>query len=492
MPDSTAPDKPNVLLICTDHWPGPVLGAAGHPVVMTPTIDQLARCGTRFSNAYSACPSCIPARQSLMTGMSPRAHGLRYYEDGYPFPELPTLAQCFRDVGYQAYGVGKLHVYPQRHRLGFDDVLLEEQGRHLFHDIPDGTADDYELFLAEEGYPGQEYASGMTQNEFVTRPWHLPEHCHPINWAVRELCRFIRRRNPQKPGFWYLSFSAPHPPLTPLPAYVELYRDAVLEEPASGNWSARFDDLPWHIKTLSNPDNLSMVRATPHERDLSRRAFYATLTHIDHQIRVVIGYLREAGLLDNTIVVFTSDHGHMVGEHGLWCMTPFYEMSAHIPLILMPARGDERLPAGTIDARLAEFGDIMPTLLELAGIEIPATVDRHSLVGEYRRDYLYGEHGQGTGAMRMLRAGRFKLIYYPVGNRFQLFDLENDPRECEDLAGDPQAADELERLKALLVDELYGEDLNWLQDGELVGLPAQEYAPAPERNLRNQRGLRFM
>ena len=486
------PDKPNVLLICTDHWPGAVLGAAGHPVVMTPTIDHLARCGTMFTHAYSACPSCVPARRSLMTGMSPRANGLRRYADGIPFPDLPVMAQCFRNAGYQAYGVGKLHVYPQRYRVGFDDVLVEDQGRHQFQDIPDGVADDYELFLAEQGYPGMEYAGGMTHNEFVPRPWHLPERCHPVNWAVYEMCKYIRRRDPTKPGFWYLSFSAPHPPLTPLQAYMDMYRDASVDEPATGDWSARFDDLPYHIKTLSNPDDLSMVRAGRHEFELSRRAFYATLTHIDHQIRVVIGYLREAGLLDDTIVVFTSDHGHMVGEHGLWCMTPFYEMSARIPLIVMPAKGDRRMQVGAKDDRIAEFADIMPTLLDLAGIDIPNTVDRLSLAGNEKREYLYGEHGEGASAMRMIRQGPHKLIYYPVGTRFQLFDVRNDPRECVDLACNPAHAEPLNRLSKRLIENLYGDDLAWLENGKLVGLPAKDYVPSPNRNLRNQRGLRFM
>ncbi|MDA0746511.1 MAG: sulfatase-like hydrolase/transferase [bacterium] len=492
MPDFIKPDQPNVLLICTDHWSGLLTGEQGHPVVMTPTVDHLARCGVTYTNAYSACPSCVPARRSLLTGMSPRANGLRSYADGLDFPDVPTMAQCFRDAGYQAYCVGKLHVYPQRHRVGFDDVLVDDQGRHLFHDIPDGIADDYELFLAEEGYPGQEYAGGMTQNEFITRPWHLPEHCHPINWTAREMCKYIRRRDPRKPGFWYLSFSAPHPPTTPLREYMDLYRDAPLDEPATGNWSENFDDLPYHIKTLSNPDDQSMPRANRHEWELTRRAYYATLTHIDHQIRIVIGTLREAGLLDNTIVLFTSDHGHMVGEHGLWCMTPFYEMSAKIPFILMPTQGDKRIQPGSTDHRLAEFGDIMPTLLDLAGVPIPDHVDRQSLVTNQKRDHLYGEHGEGQAAMRMVHDGRFKLIYYPVGNQEQLFDIDNDPRECTDLAQNPTHANDLNRLKKILIDNLYGDDTTWIKNGELVGLPAKEYVPAPNRAMRNQRGLRFM
>ena len=171
--------RPNVLLICTDHWGGPLTGSVPHPVLITPTVNQLRRNGVTFTNAYSACPSCIPARRTLMTGMTARSHGDRSFQERAPFPQAKTLPQCFRDGGYQAFAVGKLHVYPQRNRIGFDDVLLEEQGRrHL-----EGRADDYELFLADQGYPGMEYAGGMAHNDFLSRPWHLPEYCHPINWA---------------------------------------------------------------------------------------------------------------------------------------------------------------------------------------------------------------------------------------------------------------------------------------------------------------------
>ena len=427
-----------------------------------------------------------------MTGMGPRAGGLRTYREGIEYPDVTTLAQAFRNAGYQAYAVGKLHVSPQRSRIGFDDVLLEEQGRHQFHDIPDGNADDYELFLADQGYGGQEYASGMTQNEWITRSWHLPEYCHPVNWAAREMCRFIRRRDPSRPSFWYLSFSAPHPPLTPPIAYADLYRDAPLDEPVTGDWSSSFTDLPYHLKTLSNPQTGAMFHESSHSRDLTRRGFYATVTHIDHQIRVVIGYLREAGLLENTIIVFTSDHGHMAGEHGLWCMTPFYEMSAKIPLIVVPPLGDERIPQNGTDDRIAEFGDIMPTLLDLAEVPVPESVDRISLAGGTSREYLYGEHGEGPQAMRMIRKDRFKLIYYPVGNRVQLFDIESDAEERHNLADNPAHVESRRALEELLLDNLYGDDTAWIGSGGLVGLPDLEYVPPAERGLKGQRGFRFM
>ena len=134
----------------------------------------------------------------------------------------------------------------------------------------------------------------------------------------------------------------------------------------------------------------------------------------------------------------------------------------------------------------------MPTLLDLTGVPIPDQVDRQSLAGDRRRDELYGEHGEGSAAMRMVHDGRFKLIYYPVGNQAQLFDVENDPRETRDLAGDTGHAGILDRLRNRLVANLYGEDLNWIEDGELVGLPAREYVPSAKRAMRGQRGLRYM
>ena len=484
-----APDQPSVLLICTDHWSDIFTRPGGHPVVMTPTLDQLSRSGTRFTRAYSACPSCIPARKSLMTGMRARTHGDRVYRDGVEMPDVPTLAQCFRDAGYQASAVGKLHVWPQRDRIGFDEVILDEQGRHQHRDTPEGVADDWELYLMEQGYTGQEYATGMCHNDWLARTWHLPEACHSINWAAREMCKMIRRRDPRKPGFWYLSFSAPHPPLTPLPAYMDLYRDVEIDMPVVGDWAANFDDLPYYMKVRSYPSALHGAPRT--EVEIARRAYYATLTHIDHQIRTVIGYLREANLLNNTIIVFTTDHGHMAGEHGLWCMTPFYEASAKIPLIIVPPKGDDRLGVCVEDDRFAEFGDIMPTLLDLANIPIPDHVDQLSLIGDERRDYLYGEHGEGSAAQRMIRRGRFKLIYYPVGNYAHLFDIENDPREMRDLSDDPNHAEELASLKNLLMGDLFGSDLEWVKDGELVGLPDIEFKPGPIQQLQGQRGIRF-
>lgn len=136
--------KPKVVLVTADHWSGPLLGAAGHSTIQTPTIDQLARNGMRFARAYSECPVCIPARRTLMTGTSPRTRGDRVFNETQRMPAFPTLASAFAGAGYRAQAVGKLHVYPQRDRIGFDDVQLVEEGRSA-----PGAIDDYDIFLAD-------------------------------------------------------------------------------------------------------------------------------------------------------------------------------------------------------------------------------------------------------------------------------------------------------------------------------------------------------
>jgi len=492
--------RPNILLITADHWSASMLGIAGHPAVQTPTLDELCRSGVRFTNAYAECPVCIPARRTLMTGVSPRTHGDRVFKETLPMPELPTMAQTFRDAGYQAYAVGKLHVYPQRDRIGFDDVILDEEGRLQY-----GALDDYELYLADQGLPGRHFLHGMSNNEYSTRPWHLPEETHVTNWATREMARTVKRRDPTRPSFWYLSYSHPHPPLVPLGIYLDLYRDTLIDDPNIGSWCSGTGKPPFCLQA----NYLRNAKLTADQRRAARRSFYALCTHIDHQLRVLIGTLREEALLDNTVICFTSDHGDMLGNHNMWAKRLFYEESANIPMILVGAEGGpagtEGGPAGTqsgpagtqsgrrlgynrVDDRLVGWQDVMPTLLDLAGIEIPETVEGLSMAGDEKREWLYGEVGEDAFATRMIRDGRFKLVYYPTGNCCQLFDINADPHEMSDLSASPDHVEILERLTGLLVSQIYGGDEAWIKDGRLTGLPDRDFTPGPNKGLTSQRG----
>ena len=467
----------SVLLVSTDHWPASLLGEAGHPDILTPTLDELARSGVRFRNAYSECPVCIPARRTLMTGVSPKAHGDRDFGETKPMPDLPTMAQTFREAGYQATAVGKLHVYPQRNRIGFDDVILDEEGRTQY-----GVVDDYEAFLADRGYAGQQFDHGMSNNDYATRPWHLPEETHATNWATQQMVRTIKRRDPSRPAFWFLSYRHPHPPLVPLGTYLEMYRGLELRWPSQALWCR--DELPYLLQAIRGRAAHMGLRQIQE----ALQSFYALCTHIDHQLRVVIGTLREEGLLDNTAICFTSDHGDMLGQHGMWAKRLFYEPSANIPMILVGPQGDKRAGHHVVDDRLVALQDIMPTLLDLAGIDVPESAEGVSMIGDRVRNWLYGEVGEGHHATRMIRKGHHKLIYYPAGNARQLFNVEADPTEMNDLAGRSDHEALLGELTQLLMAELYGGDEAWLRDGKLAGLPDREFRPGPNRGLSSQRG----
>ena len=483
-------DRPNVLLISTDHWPGKMISALGHPTIQSPTVDQMVRNGIVFTNAYSTTPICIPARRELMTGVFSRTHGDRVFNETLPMPNLPTMAQTFRDAGYQAHGVGKFHVNPPRNRIGFDEVLIHEAGRLGGRD-DQMVEDDYEHFLTDRGYPGLETQGGV-HNTYEYKPWYLPEYLHYTNWTAREMSRFIVRRDRDRPGFWYMSFDAPHPPLVAPQAYMDIYSGLEIDEPFVGDWATDYTDIPFALKARP-----TWYREKALSSDVTRQiraGFYALATHIDHQVRSVIGTLREQGLLDNTVLMFTSDHGNMLGNHGLYNVGLFYESCANVPMVLVPTSAQIELTGpGRVDDRLVAHADIMPTLLDMCNIPVPPSVEGSSMLGDRTRDYLYGEFGEDSMASRMVADGHHKLIYYPVGNRSQLFDLLTDPNEMHDLTAEPAYSKVKVHMVALLLDNLYGTDLDWIKNGKLVGLPDQnrtvehDYSPT----FGNARGYRI-
>jgi arylsulfatase A-like enzyme len=414
-----------------------------------------------------------------MTGLSPRTHGDRKFDDSLRMPEVTTLAQAFRDGGYQADAVGKLHVHPQRDRIGFDSVVLDDEGRSQW-----GVQDDYDIYLGDAGFAGRQFDHGMSNNQYYYRAWHLPEETHATNWAARSMARIIKRRDPTKPAFWYLGFRAPHPPLVPPQSFLDVYRDIEMDQPYVGEWLQDKDSLPYPIQGLLGRSRLYL----PGELLAAKKAFYALCTQIDHQIRYLIGTLRLEGLLDNTIICFTSDHGDMLGNHGMVAKRVFYQSSANVPMIIRGTLDNPPIAPGSVDQRIVGLQDVMPTLLEMCELPIPASVEGRSVFSSSQREYLYGECGEDDHATRMIRDERYKLIYYPVGNYFHLFDMHEDPRECHDLVGTAAHASAQSRLTNLLKGELYGGDEEWVKDGAFIGKPNKIYSWMPHRSLNSQRG----
>ena len=460
--------RPNIVLFMTDEQRGDCLGIDGHPVLQTPYLDELAATGTRFRRAYSACPVCAPARRTLMTGKRPASHGILMNAVGWL--DGPTLPGELSRAGYQTHLVGKLHLFPRRRLYGFDSSV--------WADSPSGApaSDDYQLFLAREGVrswnPG--VAHGAHQNGWVARPWHLPEHLHFTNWCADHALDFLHRRDPTVPFFLKVSFHQPHQPCTPPQPYWDRYMGMDLPEPVIGDWARVYDGpqrglsvTSW--RTALPPELLRQYRA----------GYYGAINHIDDQIGRVL-----VALPANTVVLFVSDHGEMLGDHQWIRKRNAFEGSARIPFLLrMPPDPRWEAVRGQVRDELVELMDVMPTLLDIAGADIPEGVEGRSLMPLIRdeksswRTFLHGECAivpTLDSGMQYLTDGRRKYIWYPGTGNQHYFDLENDPDEMEELSANPAHQADIGDWRARLVAELDGRPEGFVEDGRLrvIGGPA--------------------
>jgi arylsulfatase A-like enzyme len=490
------PDRPNVILICVDQWRGDCLSIAGHPVVHTPYLDQLCLSGARFTRAYTATPSCIPARAALMTGLSQRSHGRVGYRDGVPWNYDTTLAGEFTRHGYQTQAIGKMHVYPERSQVGFQHVILHDGFLHFARrrERNFGLIDDYLPWLRERLGPDADYFDhGVNCNSVVARPWDKPEHLHPTSYVVTQAIDFLRRRDPRKPFFLYLSFHRPHPPYDPPAWAFEQYVNQPMPDPPVGDW------VDLYAPYASPYDPTSPVgQIDPRVLLRARAGYYGHMTHIDHQLNRFFEVLQEFGQRDNSYILFTSDHGELMGDHHLFRKSLPYEGSARIPLLLKGPRQSGIRPGITIDA-VVELRDVMPTLLDCAGLPIPPSVEGCSLLplarGESlppRRDdgpgaaqsahdaapwrpHLHGEHTAFGQSIQWVTDGHEKYVWLSGTGHEQLFDLDQDPQELHDLSRRPEHAERVAHWRRVLIEALRDRPEGFT-DGERL-IPGRPVSP---------------
>lgn len=468
---------PHVVLITADQWRGDCLSAAGHPVVRTPYLDALAARGARFDRAYSAVPTCVPARVALHTGLDQHHHGRVGYLDGVPWTYPVTLAGEFGRNGYQTHAIGKLHAYPERNRIGFDSVELHDG--YLHHARRGGRDvrgyDDYLPWLADQAgeSTSSDYADhGVQCNSVVARPWDRPERLHPTNWVVTRAIEFLHRRDPTAPMFLHLSFHRPHPPYDPPQWAFDQYLTAPRYEPVVGDWSEIW--APWRAD--AHPDAL-VADYDPATLHRSRAGYYGHMSHLDQQIERFLAALGEFGMLADTWIVFTSDHGEMLGEHHLHRKAFPYEGSARVPLIV----AGPGLPGRVATDAVVELRDVMPTLLDCAGLRIPAQLDGRSMrrlaEGDDPpwREWLHGEHTLPNDtsvrfdtSVQWLTDGREKYVWRSADGAEQLFDLNADPHECHDLAREESMADRIVLWRKRLIAELRGRPEDYATEDALV------------------------
>lgn len=469
--------RPNILFLMADQYRWDALGSV-NPLVKTPSLDSLAARGVRFGRAAVNAPMCLPSRYSMMTGLYPSQVGVRHNAQMCPTDAdlpAPVLAQRLRDAGYQTAGFGKTHWYlgeelapniaVKTSTRGFEvraQRNTDEPGRvepgaiQMGHERPE----DYAALTAET----RPYGSGETVDAYKGFTSSVPPERHTEAWLTDKALEFLDGgRDEGRPFFLYLSFDYPHAPFNVPPGYEALYDVGEMPDPPEVPAGA---NLSGHAGAQWERWGEWLRETSLQERRMSTLRYYALCSYVDDQFGRVLKKVEELGEAENTFVIFTSDHGEMLGERRRFSKYCLYEGSVRVPLILA-GPGIPTGLRGTVDDRPAELVDVLPTLLSVAG-EAPPEFPGESLLAEPARAGSFSEmHGTGYEETQqapayMWRTRDWKLITYLPGNaadaekrvreaQGELYDLKNDPRELENVYDDPDNLSVRERLKGELL-----------------------------------------
>jgi choline-sulfatase len=447
----SAPRRPNVLLICADDHAVHAVGAYGNRLARTPRIDRLAAGGLRFDRAYCNSPVCTASRQSFLTGRYPRTIGVTELKTPLPESEI-TLADLLSAAGYATAAIGKMH---------FNSNLTH--GFELRLDAP-----DHARLLAARG---RSPLPDVLPVQPVWRPFRDPaavwlnSDCLPVGavaadmpstWYADEAARFLEQSH-DAPFLLVVSFTEPHSPFH-FPVEYRGRRSAE-EFPAIVPGPEDDDQIPAIFRDL-----------TAEQKQGIAAAYHTSVEFLDGNVGRVLDALDRSGLADDTLVIYLGDHGYLLGQHGRIEKHCSFEEAIHAPLLM---RLPGVIPEGGATPALVEFVDIVPTVLELCGVDCPSTVQGRSLLPLARgerdahRDYVVVEYAPNDEAV--IRDGRWKLVYQrgqrrredgydpgtPLpGPTFRLFDQRDDPRELTDLADRPEHAETVARLRDQLVAHL--------------------------------------
>jgi choline-sulfatase len=429
--------QPNILMLMMDQLAPQVLGAYGGKVCRTPNISRLADAGVVFENAYTNYPICAPARYALMSGQLPSKVGA--YDNATEFPsEVPTFAHYLRDMGYHTCLSGKMHFVGADQLHGFEDRVTTDVYPSDFTWTTDWS------LSAETWFPWYHSMRGVLD----AGPWRRSVNTEYDAEVAGEAARWLHDHADtagDKPFFLATSFISPHDPYLAPPRYWDMYSDDEIDDPIVGDIPVEERDP--HSRRLYYTTGRHMDEVSPAAIRRMRRAYYAVMTWVDDRIGEVLDALEAIGEAENTIIVLTGDHGDFLGERGLFYKMSFHEFSARVPMIVS-APG--RFKAGRVSANVS-LVDLMPTFLEWGGNgtmpELHAAINGHGLnnllEGDARGwpDTAYGEYAaEGSlWPLLMVRKGRYKYIYGEEDPPL-LFDLEADPHEIINLAGDPDHA----------------------------------------------------
>jgi len=480
-----AKHRPNILLIMADQHRGDCLGVDGNSAIRTPNMDTLAREGVRFRNAYTSTPSCIPARAGLLTGLSPWNHGLLGM-DGWPIATryAAEMPRSLHDAGYYTTTIGKNHFDPPRQSHGYDMMLNDEH-----HDIVNVFRSDYHSWFWDKapnisGPAGPNDTSDAVDgcgfgwkdfwNAYQAKAFPYPEHLHRTQWVGQSAVNFLHTYDRTQPFFLKVSFIPPHSPYIPPKRLMRQYRDADLPKAFHGAWSEKY-------RPRSGPGlDIWHGDLGPEQVRRSREGYYGQVTFVDEQVGHILDELDARGLMEETLILYCSDHGDMLGDHYMWRKVQPYQSSARIPMLMRWPKGLISAQRGQVLSQPTELRDIMATFLDAASAQAPEKLDGRSLLSlaagktEGWRPYIDLEHDVCYSPLvhwNALTDGHTKYIFHAHDGSEQLFDLDHDPQELQDLSSASAHLNQLKLWRGRMVEHLSERGEDWVKDGKLMVRP---------------------
>ncbi len=446
--------QPNILLITTDQQRFDTIAALGNKHIYTPHLDWLVDEGIAFTRAYTDAPVCVPARATIMTGKNGYNVGLtRNSSSVVPMQDYPTLPAILTDEGYQTRAQGKMHFHPMRANYGFEHMELPM---------------DYYRERLRQPHQGLPKEHGVGENEMIPVISTVDDAHSLTHWTVKRSIDFLETRDSTRPFFLWTSFTKPHPPFDPCANYWALYQNRDVPAPVTGDWSETLETTPQAYLSPTYCLNNAYRMSNEQLKD-SKRAYYACITQIDYQLGLLFARMREMGLFENTWILFTTDHGEMLGDHHMGAKSIFLEGAAHIPLLIRPPADawDKKLFAGKRVDCLVNLADILPTILNIAGAPSPTDldgVDLMSLVDSpMKRDF----YGVCNDSFYCLIQKEFKYLWANNGGEELLFNLKEDPMEQRNLSGAKEAFEVLTGMREELVKRMMAHGSPCIEDGKL-------------------------
>lgn len=453
-------DRPNILLITADQMRWDCLGSMGNPVIQTPNLDRIASRGVLFRNGFSPNPICVPARASIMTGNYPHVCTGMKGNGGKIRDDQPKMTEVLKSVGYRTYALGKLHFVPYsppgQPRLvhGFEHVDLTESGRYLNEFDPKGKltgVEDYFDYLKSVGWAGYTRAHGVGNNDVRPCPSPLPAEHYVDTWIANCTITQIDRHQREfadRPFFMWMSSPKPHSPYDPPRPYDAMYDPREVPRPFGSEADLKQrNPLMERIRYDHAIDSLS-----PEALQVIRSYYYGGISYLDAQIGRVMDHLEKVGQLDNTLVLFTADHGDLLGDFGSFFKVNHLNGSVRVPYL---AAGPG-ITEGVVSDALVGLQDVMPTFAEAAGADIGQPVQGTSLMSHMAdsstpvRDHYVATTMHSPWQSAMLTDGAWKYIYSEACGVEELYDQVNDPHEEVNQAGNPEHAERLEAMRKAL------------------------------------------